>query len=212
MHVSRMLRMLLFPVAVGSCGSESGDSDGAGGAIATGGAGATPSSGGASGAAGTGGLGQSGAAAEHDGSPVFTDPEVPDCSAEEPQTFRFSGTIDGTAVSHDEVISNSLLQTRFAVIRVVDGTWREDLWLGWDEGYVENVEMPTDGKIWIPESHPDGGQFLCFTTAVSGILPISEPEPARDIRFIISGGRLGEDCSGREVDVLIRGCVLRNPP
>jgi hypothetical protein len=150
---------------------------------------------------------------DHDGSPVFTDPLVPTCEPGNFSHWTVTGTLGGAAFSIDlSWVPSQLNPTSLELPAVIDGAIRNDLVLKWAQTIVEGQGTPlTGGKLWLPEDQPMGGQFLCITQGDLGALPAvyySEGD-GRPFRFRITGARLGEDCTGPQVNVALYSCLYR---
>lgn len=150
---------------------------------------------------------------DHDGSPVFTDDEVPDCDEGGLSHYMLSGEIDGDPVEIDEkFVQSQLNATSFEILSVVDAAVRADVHLDWSDRLVEGTGTPlTGGQFWIPEAHPKGGQFLCITAGDIGALPAvaTTQGNGRELKFRVTAGRLGEDCTGAKVVVNMHACIFR---
>lgn len=67
--------------------------------------------------------------------------------------------------------------------------------------------------FWVPEDQPGGGRFYCIVHGEFGPVPADE-QPAGGksaaFKFRIDRAYGEADCSGGEVEVDLRGCILRN--
>jgi hypothetical protein len=55
------------------------------------------------------------------------------------------------------------------------------------------------------------GETVCITEGIFGAVPESQQPPdAMLFRFQITGARLGEDCTGEELQAALDGCWYRD--
>ena len=67
------------------------------------------------------------------------------------------------------------------------------------------------GTIAIRDEHSLAGETICITEGVFGPVPQEmQPEEGILYRFLVTGARMGADCSGDTVSVDLDGCWYRD--
>ena len=131
---------------------------------------------------------------------LFTSAEVPRCENTFTAQYQLKGTIDGQSVSYGDGFISNLDSTSlsFAALN-----------LTWSDPLAEDTAIPLTGKsLIVPKGHPLADQSLCIVKGKFGSPTLHSGDPGRQFLFEISGAMLG-DCSGRDVPILVHGCLIR---
>lgn len=138
---------------------------------------------------------------DHDGSGIFVDPEMPACE-NGGGNYTLTGEIDGELVSATSATSSNLEPTAY------EGGW---LNLEWESYIVEGSTIAlSGGSIIAPGGHTRAGEILCIQAGELGVLPaILESPESREFKFEITSASFGEDCSGGDATVNLKGCFSR---
>src|SRR5690606_24966217 len=90
----------------------------------------------------------------HDGSAVFTDPEIPECEPSTIQTLLYTGTIEEEQVSGKLTPAGTFTLTSVDGITAENGSIVELVLLSWEEAVVQGSTIPlTGGYLRLPDDY-----------------------------------------------------------
>lgn len=149
----------------------------------------------------------------HDGSNVFTDPDVPECEPSGIAKLSYTGTVGTTEVSATLAPGSTFEPQYIDGISAVNGDIVELVRLEWEEYVVQGSTIAlTGGYLVMPNDYDGGDKFLCINEGDLGVLPPSwAPQEGRTLRFRITSGSVSDDCEtpGTPQPVDVKACFYR---